>query len=99
MSQRNRFWVAAILALITILACRFGSLPMREPAAATPGESEAGPTTEAAPPGPTRTPFPQACDEDQACFLEAAASCSPATVTWVVELNMLGAVTTNRTYL
>lgn len=99
MLWRIRFSIPAIAALVTILACRFGSFPMPAPAESTPGQSEAAPPTEAVPAGPTRTPFPLACGEDTACFVQAVASCSSATVTWVVEMDMLGALTTSRTYL
>lgn len=95
----TRYLIAAIAAPVTILACRFGSFPVRAPAESTPQQLEALPPTETAPAGPTRTPFPLACGEDTTCFVQAVASCSPATVIWVVEINMLGSVTTSRTYL
>lgn len=96
MSPRARFLITLSA---TILACRFGSLSMKESAAPTAGQPEATPPTKTAPAAPTHTPFPLACGQDTVCFLQAAATCSPATVTWVTEMNLLGAVTTGRTYL
>ncbi len=98
MSPRIRSLVPATAALVAILACRVGSLPMTEPGAPTPEQPEAAPT-QAAPPAATPTAFPLACGEDTACFLQAAASCSPANVTWTTELDMMGMLTTSRTLI
>lgn len=97
MTNRTFIMFAVTLLIIVLSGC---NLPTPEVQETLPPQTEMSPEVET-PPAPTQEPLPSGpkeCGVDFDCFIAAAASCEPASVTWAYDLDFFGAITSTILY-
>ena len=97
MTKRIFIIISAFLVIGSLLGC---NLPTAEVQETSPPEVIVIPETETPPvPPPEPSPVgPKDCGTDFDCFITLAASCEPASVSWINPLDFFGAITTTTLY-